>query len=289
MIYFFGFSLGVLVILYFFYRAHLNTRDIALNEIRIDPFEEGSHFATHRLSVLHISDMHLEHISISPQRLYRMLSDKKIDLIALTGDYMDRPASIPKLAPYLQVLRKLRPQYGMYAVLGNHDYVLKAPHLVQLIKLFHAYGCRILQNEHVSLNVRGITVNIIGIDDYSTDKSDLARSYEGIQEGFNLVLTHDPNIVLEMGGYPFDYMLAGHFHGGQIHWPKPYHLAAMGRLVKMDMVKGLQRYGNKLFYISEGLGQTGINIRIGSRPEITLHHLALPKVKQEYGKTTQAV
>jgi len=289
MIYLVTLSFGVLGILYFFYRAHLNTRDIALNEIHIDPFKEENDDAAHRLSVLHISDMHLEHISVRPQQLYRMLSGKKIDLIVLTGDYMDRPASIPKLAPYLQVLRQLRPKYGMYAVFGNHDYVLKTPHLGQLIRVFHAYGCKILRNEHVTLNIRGKNVNIIGIDDYSTGRSDLARSYEGVPTGFNLVLTHDPNIVLEMGGYPFDYMLAGHFHGGQIHWPKPYHLAAMGKLVKMDMVKGLQRYGNKWFYISEGLGQTGINIRIGSRPEITLHHLALPNAEQKYGKTTQAV
>lgn len=31
----------------------------------------------------------------------------------------------------------------------------------------------------------------------------------------------------------------------------------------------------KPFYINEGLGQTGVNIRIGSRPEITLHELSL--------------
>lgn len=31
----------------------------------------------------------------------------------------------------------------------------------------------------------------------------------------NIVLTHDPNIVLEMQNYKFDYLMAGHFHGGQ--------------------------------------------------------------------------
>jgi uncharacterized protein len=37
----------------------------------------------------------------------------------------------------------------------------------------------------------------------------------------------------------------------------------------------LHKHGGKPFYISEGLGQTGVNIRFGSRPEITLHHLTL--------------
>ena len=30
-------------------------------------------------------------------------------------------------------------------------------------------------------------------------------------------------------------------------------------------------YDQKPFYISEGLGENGINIRIGSRPEMTIH------------------
>lgn len=59
-----------------------------------------------------------------------------------------------------------------------------------------------------------------------------------------------------------------------MHWPKPFHLVKMGQLVKMNMVKGLQQYNGKPFYISEGLGQTGVNIRLGSRPEIILHEIA---------------
>lgn len=82
-------------------------------------------------------------------------------------------------------------------------------------------------------------LNIIGIDDFSTSRSDVEKSYAGTAEGYNLVLTHDPNIVLAMQNYHFDYLLSGHFHGGQIHWPKPYHLLKMGKLVRMNMIKGL--------------------------------------------------
>lgn len=41
----------------------------------------------------------------------------------------------------------------------------------------------------------------------------------------------------------------------------------------MNMIKELHKYDGKPYYISEGLGQTGVNIRFGSRPEITVHHL----------------
>lgn len=43
----------------------------------------------------------------------------------------------------------------------------------------------------------------------------------------------------------------------------------------MNMVKGLHYHDGRPFYISEGLGQTGVNIRVVSRPEITYHGLQL--------------
>ena len=144
------------------------------------------------------------------------------------------------------------------------------------------YGCKILQNEHETIYFKGKRVNIIGVDDFYTKRSNLQKSFSGLREGYDLVLTHDPNIVLNMKDYHFDYLLSGHFHGGQIHWPKPYHLKKLGRtMVQMNMIKGLLYYDEKPFYISEGLGQTSINIRIGSRPEITLHQLSLDKIQNE--------
>jgi uncharacterized protein len=55
----------------------------------------------------------------------------------------------------------------------------------------------------------------------------------------------------------------------------------MGKLARMNIVKGLHLQDDKPFYISEGLGQTGVNIRIGSRPEITLHEFSLTWTEAE--------
>ena len=111
------------------------------------------------------------------------------------------------------------------------------------------------------ISVQGTQVNIIGIDDFSTKRSNMEASYKEIKPGTNLVLTHDPNIVLHMKKYHFDYLLAGHFHGGQICYPKAYHLVKMGKLARMNIIKGFHMQDGKPFYISEGLGQTGVNIR----------------------------
>ncbi len=261
---------GIIFLLVVFYQAHKNTKKVAINTINVS----HSKLTDLDLNILHLSDIHLENISITPEELYQTISKQHIDIIALTGDFLDRKKSIPKLIPYLKVLNQMNPRLGIYAVFGNHDYYLKGENFIHLQQTLEENGCVTLQNQHVTLNVNGDILNIIGIDDNHSGHSNVEASYQNLPKGYNLVLTHDPNIVLQMENYSFDYLLSGHFHGGQINWPKPYHLLKMGKLVRMNIIKGLHYHNGKPFYISEGLGQTGVNIRIGSRPEITFHQIS---------------
>lgn len=267
------FAALAIFLFYLIKTAYKNTKDIVINKVKINEDLTNGH--SPKLNILQLSDLHLENISISPVELYEKLKDEQIDLIALTGDFLDRKHTIPKLIPYLKILNQLNAKHGIYAVLGNHDYVLRNQNLQTLIETLEQYNCKVLQNENDMIFVQGKPVNIIGIDDFSTKQSNLEASYEGIKPGTNLVLTHDPNIVLHMKKYHFDYLLAGHFHGGQICYPKAYHLVKMGKLARMNIIKGFHMQDGKPFYINEGLGQTGVNIRVGSRPEITLHELSL--------------
>lgn len=266
--------LFVTILSLLFIKGYKNTKHVVVNNVFVNEpdaiVEDEEPFR-----VLHISDMHLENISISPEELFEKLNDQDIDLIALTGDFLDRKRTIPKLLPYLRVLNDLQAKHGIYAVFGNHDYILRHPDFMNLKQLLDENGCKTLINEHDVLWVNGKKVNIIGIDDHYTNHSNVDKSYDGVTNGYNLVLTHDPTIVLDMENASYHYLLSGHFHGGQIHWPKPYHLKKLGRLVSMNKIKGLHEHEGKPFYISEGLGQTGLNIRFGSRPEITIHHLSI--------------
>lgn len=223
------------------------------------------------LRILHLSDLHMEKLSISPEALLKEVKDEPIDLIALTGDYLDTKPMTERFLQYIDALKTLNPRYGMYAVFGNHDYVV-ADHLPTLQIEMEKRGCVVLKNKHISIPIDGDTLNIIGIDDHYSGHSDPDRAFSGVGKGIHLVLTHDPNIVLEMDHH-FDYLLSGHFHGGQINWPKPYHLKRMGKLPNQNIISGLHYHGKRAFYISDGLGQTGFNMRLRSRPEITFHSI----------------
>jgi predicted MPP superfamily phosphohydrolase len=257
-------------------RAYRNTFDVQVQtvEIEVDLPQDK------KINILHLSDMHLENLSITPEALYNKVKDLNIDLIALTGDQIERKKNIAPFMKYIEVLKRINAPLGIYVVFGNHDYLLRKHNLEHFRQTLESHGCIVLQNENKVLPLGDTVLNVIGIDDFSTRRSDIAKSYEGIGEGINLVLTHDPNIVLHMEHVPFDYLLSGHFHGGQIHWPKPYHLVKMGKLARMNIIKGLHYQKGKPYYISEGLGQTGVNIRTGCRPEITLHTLKGKKIQK---------
>lgn len=265
-------------------RAYRNTFHPTLNRVDI-PVQSDvrSYNQIQPIRILHLSDLHMENISISAERIVQDLANEPIDILAITGDFLDKARNIPHAVAYVETLMKLKPTLGTFVVFGNHDYVLPPNQFAQLKLGLERIGCRCLVNETVTIPLGDTRLHVIGIDDYHTKRSNLAKSFKNVtRDGIRLVLTHDPNIVLQMQNYEYDYLLAGHFHGGQIHWPKPYHLLKMGELARMNIVKGLHYRDNRPFYISEGLGQTGLNIRLRSRPEITIHTLGtgqMPKTQ----------
>lgn len=270
-------SIPAFILIVLLIKAYRNTFLLNTNEIKVKLNSSARLHASDKgsLRILHLSDLHMENLSISAEQVVENSRGEDFDLIAITGDLLDRKQNIPHAVRYVETLLNLQPKLGIYVVFGNHDYVLPPDKLALLKTELERIGCHVLCNETHTVSSALGKLHIIGVDDYATRRSDLAKTFRTVTEdGIRLVLTHDPNIVLKMKAYHFDYLLAGHFHGGQIHWPKPFHLAKMGKLPRMNIVQGLHYHDNRPFYISEGLGQTGLNIRLRSRPEMTIHTLA---------------
>ena len=226
------------------------------------------------MRILHLSDTHMERISVSPDKMFEQIKNTKPDMVVFTGDYLDEPGNLHKWDNYMEYIERLKPQFGMYAVLGNHDYRL-GDKMDELIKIMESHNCKVLQNDSIQIDVKGNVVNIIGIDDFHSGRSDVEASYKHTnKDALSIVITHDPNVILKMDDkYKVDYLLAGHFHGGQCNIPYAFRIFPMGVLPKKNLYKGLLDYKGKRMYISAGLGQSALNVRYNSRPEITLHTL----------------
>lgn len=227
--------------------------------------ERVSHSLGLNIKVLQISDMHVERLRIRPEQLRKAIQREQPDYLFLTGDYTKLEAYLPLLERYLRVFQASG--IPIYAVLGNHDYQQRK--VGKLIKVLQRCGIHLLRNESVRLP----GFELIGIDDFDSGKSHIGKAFYGTDTTRpRIVITHDPNIVLVLQER-FDYLMAGHLHGKQVNVPFFYRIRPMGELPAMGIYKGLHRGPYGTYYISKGIGQTGVNIRFFVRSEVTIHEL----------------
>jgi predicted MPP superfamily phosphohydrolase len=251
--------------------AHWNTFRPVVREVEINVDKEGGR---HDLRIVQLSDLHMERLSIKPKRLASLIAEANPDLIVMTGDYLDKYENMDKFMHYLDEILAIGAPHGVWMVWGNHDHYL-GDRIEELEEKVRAKGVRMLVNESDSIQIGDTRVNIIGIDDFCLGKSDIHRAFRDVQDGiFNLVLSHDPNIALHFEEHhKVDLLLSGHLHGGQFKIPGAFKLFPMGELPKANVISGLHEVNGKAVYISDGLGQAGLNVRLGTRPELTVHTL----------------
>jgi hypothetical protein len=241
--------------------VEVTRRRIAL--ARIPKAFEGFRIA--QLSDIHISSfMPAETI----RRCVALTNQLKPDLVVLTGDYIGwDPAA---QAAVVEALAGLHAPYGVFGSLGNHETITGTE--ASIAQMFAAKGIRILRQERAAVQLRGETINLIGIDDSNTD----LRGLEG------LAITDTVNILLVHSVYPHDFervaevgidlTLAGHTHGGQLSLESIRRGLCLSRL-ETPYVSGWYEKSGSQLYVNRGIGTTMIPIRLGARPEITIVEL----------------
>ncbi|MNO31139.1 putative metallophosphoesterase [compost metagenome] len=217
--------------------------------------------------VLQISDLHVEKLRISPERLVRLIKKEAPDYIFLTGDFTQKSRHLSKVQRYAHAI--VTPGIPVFAVLGNHDHRLNSYAFNQLIQILERAGIKVLINQSTLVD----HFQIVGIDDFGSKKSKVDTAFANIDPSKpTLVLTHNPNIVLSINR-KYTYLMAGHFHGMQFNIPFLFRFIDKGKLAAEGIYKGLHSGTYGKFYISKGIGQAGINARFLIRSEVTLHEL----------------
>ncbi|HSI84499.1 MAG: phosphodiesterase YaeI [Candidatus Methylacidiphilales bacterium] len=241
------------------------------------------------IRVLHMSDFHAsEHVPMSLiRRAVALGIAEKPDIILLTGDYITY--KFTDWDDYSDALAPLARCAPTYAVKGNHDggrYTVPplAPEAVQregeetsMIHLFLAKaGVQLLSNEARSVRIHGQDVNVVGIGDYWSHKSRPRDAFarvtrEELAQRPTLVMAHNPDTKEVCKPWPWDLMLCGHTHGGQILLPylPPLRLPVRDK----RYYRGLMAYDNRHLYITRGVGSLW-GIRMNCRPEVSIIDLA---------------
>ena len=218
------------------------------------------------LSIAHLSDLHFTgHVGKSWfEEVIRRTHEFDVDIVAVTGDIVDKQRTFPWLA---DTLGQLHARHGVYFVLGNHD--LKVDHR-RLRELLCGFGLTDLGGRWQTLDVRGRQVVLAGNElPWFPPAADLAAAPPHQSDGapVRIVLAHSPDQLPWACRNDVDLLLAGHTHGGQFRFP------LIGPVVTSSLIGS--RYAAGTYYrpptvmhVSRGISGT-ILLRLNCPPELT--------------------
>jgi len=214
-------------------------------------------------------------------------------VIFFTGDLVNYKTD--EAYKFKKSLSKLRADYGVFAILGNHDYgdykrwptpKDKENNLTDLFDFYRNIGWKLLKNNYATIEREGGKLTIIGVENWGAiarfpQYGDIEKAIKGVEKAdFKILLSHDPSYwekVISSNYTDIDLTLSGHTHGFQfgveskvIKWsPAQYVYKYWAGLYSKKSDNGNIQY----LYVNRGLGTIGYPGRVGILPEITLIEL----------------
>jgi predicted MPP superfamily phosphohydrolase len=196
------------------------------------------------------------------------------DLVALVGDFAHQGLHTDtQLPPCLDALSELRAPLGVFAVPGNHD--MQAAGRVYRDAVART-PLTDLTNRHTRVTADGAELWVAGVDDLYWGKPSLAAALGGVPAGAAVVLLcHNPDLAEDRPDGRVGLMLSGHLHGGQAYLPglgSPHLPSKYGAKYRSGLVRGPASN----VFVSRGLGEAGVPVRLNVPPEINLLTLVPP-------------
>ncbi len=231
--------------------------------------------------VLHLSDLHAsDHVPFSMiEEAIELGLEGKPDLACLTGDFITRV--MRDAAAFTAVLSRLSAAVPSFASFGNHDGGRWArrhgghPGLSVVSGALEAAGIVCLRNEAQLTKVGEQTVHLVGVGDLWAGDVDGEAAFGAVTPPAGtptVVLAHNPDTRDRIERYPWDVMLSGHTHGGQVIIPVVGY-APFVPVYDARFLEGLQEWKGRQIYVTRGVGSL-LGVRLACRPEVSLLTLA---------------
>lgn len=238
---------------------HLVEHEVAVDGL--DPRHDG-------LRIAHLTDVHCGRMTGARhvRAAVALANQSGADVVAMTGDYLNwRRDEIGLVRSQLAGLRAPR----VVCTLGNHDYYASGDDVAGALS---ANGYDVLRNRHMTIDVAGAPLHLIGIDDPVTRKDDVGAAFARLPDGGTRVaLCHCPEKAVELASRGAHLVLSGHTHGGQINVR-----GITDRLFRSAgrrfFSAGLYAIDRSWLYVSAGVGFSGVRVRAGqgTRAEVAL-------------------
>lgn len=260
---------------------------------------------TQALRIVALADMHTCEPWMPASRVAEIVAAAnalKPDLVVLLGDFIAGHRFVRKQVPkadWTAELAKLEAPLGTYAILGNHDWweslavqrARSGPTPVGAA--LEAAGIPVLHNDAMKLGKGRDAFWLLGLGDQWAFWMGRKRRLENGRFGFGgaddlpgtlgkvkddapaILLAHEPDIFPDVPGR-VSLTLSGHTHGGQVQlfgWA-PRVPSRFGQRYLYGHKREADSKGRpRDMIISGGLGCSGLPVRFGRPPELTVIEL----------------
>lgn len=239
---------------------------------------------TDKLKVVLLADLHLS-VNSTPSTTEKMVEKVNAcepDVILVAGDiFTSSYGGLKHPEKYSAALSKLKAEYGVYVVSGNHDVeenlfggfsittVDKAFRTKEMDKFFEDCGFKMLYDEVIELDGRNVVV--AGRKDGekagngTANRMDEHQLLDGIApEKLTIVLEHEPMNYAALAENGADIVLAGHTHNGQM-FPGNFIVPFFN-----ENAYGVKTISGIPTVVTAGVGYYGAPMRVGTDSEITV-------------------
>lgn len=243
------------------------------------------------MKIIQISDIHSgSFISAAHfKNAVELINQENPDAIFFTGDLVNDRAS--EAEPFIGVWKELKSKFGVFSILGNHDYgdyVIwdkeedKKANFDRLVEIHKEMGWDLLRNEHRVLEKDGQKIALLGVENWGSSlrfpkKGDMLAAQNNLEEvPVKILLSHDPShwdAIITQHYNDVDLTLSGHTHGFQFGIDIPGMKWSPSQYVYPHWA-GHYTQNNQHLYVNRGLGFLGYLGRVGIRPEITILELS---------------
>ncbi|MDR2534045.1 MAG: metallophosphoesterase [Tannerellaceae bacterium] len=227
--------------------------------------------AMRELTVVAMSDLHLggavgkkEFESWLP-----LINAEKPDIILIAGDIVDSRLRPLIEENFAESLRKLSAPLGVYASVGNHEFIANVDRCVDFLE---SADITVLRDSAVLINN---SFYLAARDDHSNrNRKPLAEIIAAVDKAKPVILLdHQPHNLEEAAQNGIDLQISGHTHNGQV-WPMSIFTGRM-----FEKVHGYIKKGATHIYVSSGIGIWGGKFRIGSRSEYVVGKILFDRLE----------
>jgi uncharacterized protein len=245
--------------------GYINTRIINITSVELSVPKRASNLDRLRIAVA--SDIHLS--TINDKKLLADIVSKinelDPDIVLLPGDIVDDHSEYLIRKGIGEGFRDLRPRFGTFASMGNHEFINGAAGSADFIT---SQGIRLLRDEYHLLDGN---FYIVGREDSSKSSftKERRKTLKEILQGLNpeypvILMDHTPWRLEEAAYNQVDLQVSGHTHHGQL-FPLNYITSII-----YEVSRGYKKKQNTHFFVSSGAGTWGPPVRTGSTTEIVL-------------------